>query len=908
MTSRVVRTMAAMVCLACLCVLCVAEGPATAQAQQSEVVVLDTMGYWRLHHTLAPPVIQLGGELKPVLFEQEWLNRPTSPPPASWAQAAFDDGGWLRCPARRGCWTPYLSRLCLRGKFEVTDPAKVQGLSLSLEYHGGAVVHVNGKELARGHLRPDALAEPYPREAFLTSEGELTIPRSGRAKTKQEAARWEKLRTRRLEDVRIPSGQLRKGVNVVAIEIIRAPYHAVLEEKKIATNRGAFHELSWNTCEIRQVRLTASSAEGLVPNATRPKGLQVWNADVLAGDFDLDYGDRCEPVRPVEIVGAANGSFSGKVMLGSTEPIRGLKVTVGDLTGEGAKIPASAVRIRYGIPWGQEATFGSGWRAPVLAALAEAPLDEFPVRKGSASGRELAPVWGAVVPIWVTVKVPATARPGTYAGQIEIRTEGAEPLRVAVRMKVVGWALPYTQDYRTWVELMQSPDTLAVEYGVPLWSDKHFELIGRSMRFLNEVGSRVLYVPLICRTNLGNEQSMVRWIDRGGGRYEYDFSVMERDLDVALEHMGTPKIVCFNVWDVYLIPQSAHDANKKSRMVRSLQATGAGEDRLGTGPMVSLLDPAANTIETVYLPRYESPASKALWQPLMAALRSRLKKRRLEKAMMLGMIPDHWPTEQEVRFFKEVAPGLPWVAQGHGRHEAGGKLRKMAEVGYQACVWGTRFADGVKRRMTDPNHGRLYGWKLPDLIAKFERLNLDVYPTTRWRHLGEVNITGDQRGIGRIGADFWDAVKDKRGGRAGPVWRRYPEGHWMNLVIQTSLLAPGPDGPVATNRYEAFREGVQECEARIFIERALTDETLRARLGPDLAARCQQALDERLVFIWKGLSNLHVIHSRWGDKAYWWRSEPGIAGHAWFLGSGWQKRSELLYAIAGEVAAKLGGN
>jgi len=31
-----------------------------------------------------------------------------------------------------------------------------------------------------------------------------------------------------------------------------------------------------------------------------------------------------------------------------------------------------------------------------------------------------------------------------------------------------------------------------------------------------------------------------------------------------------------------------------------------------------------------------------------------------------------------------------------------------------------------------------------------------------------------------------------------------------------------------------------------------------------------------------------------------------VAGHAWFLGSGWQERNGKLFTLAGEVARKLG--
>ena len=106
-------------------------------------VVLDHVSFWRMHHTLKPPLVRTASGLKPVLYPQPWLNSETAPPEAGWMNPDFDDGAWLRLPARTPCRTPYLARLCLRGKFRVTDPARVKGLSLTLACNGGAVVYMN---------------------------------------------------------------------------------------------------------------------------------------------------------------------------------------------------------------------------------------------------------------------------------------------------------------------------------------------------------------------------------------------------------------------------------------------------------------------------------------------------------------------------------------------------------------------------------------------------------------------------------------------------------------------------------------------------------------------------------------------------------------------------------------------
>jgi hypothetical protein len=106
----------------------------------------------------------------------------------------------------------------------------------------------------------------------------------------------------------------------------------------------------------------------------------------------------------------------------------------------------------------------------------------------------------------------------------------------------------------------------------------------------------------------------------------------------------------------------------------------------------------------------------------------------------------------------------------------------------------------------------------------------------------------------------------------------------------TQILAPGPEGAVATVRFEMLRESVQECEARIFIEKALTDKAMTAKLGDALAKKAQEALDDRVV----------QLRTAFVDKAT-------AKGWDWFAAeSGWQERSARLYAAAGEVAAALG--
>lgn len=852
---------------------CRAQKPPAA----APVVVLDSMGFWRIHQCIKPPVAQVDHEVKPFLTGGPWTEWDTAPPPADWTRPDFDDRRWGREMIRMTAYSQYLARMCLRGKFAVADPAKVKGLRLSLSYHGGAVIYVNGQELARADLAKGAeLADPYPAEAFLGKDGGLA-PRVGvwNARYIEPGDALRQMRRRTLTDVEIPSSLLRPGVNVVAIDVVRAPYSKAVYEYKLRDNDTRFR---WPTCMLYGAELTAAEADGLTPNALRPEGLQVWNKNLLASDFVVEWGDRTEELRPIEIAGVRNGAFSGKVLVGAAKPIEGLRATATELKGPAGVIPAAQVRFRYALPWGDNYNLRSrssmGYVDDELGCLSETPPAEIPLIKSKTS-RTLAD--GAVTALWATVKVPKDAAPGTYRGSIAIEAQGEQPVKVPLELKVLDWSLSDPQDYKTWAEFLQSPDTLSIEYETPLWSDRHWQLVAQSFRLLSDSGSRAVYVPLIAETNMGNAESMVRWVKQGESQYDFDFSVMDKYLDTAEKNLGPLKMVVFYAWEVYLLQKEDFQGRAYHKEFMEKENRFSGNRR----PVVTLLDPATGKTTNAIFPRFQEPTSKDLWKRLFDRLRERLAKRGLEKKMMVGMMSDGCPSKEDVAFFAEVAPDMPWAVAAHGAY-------MKANFGYQALVY-----------CNTAQEKSLRGWGRPDLLAYYNRDNeLENCEPATWRTMPGFAITGVWRGVGHLGGDFWKVFRDKKGQRSARVYGRYPQSNWRNLDIYTAFLAPMPAGPAITTRYEHLREGLQECEARIVVERAVTDNTLRDKLGPELTARCEKALEEHLRALQMcrgaGQKILHALSGRSDLESFW------------FVGSGWEARAEQLFTLAGEVERKLG--
>ena len=145
-------------------------------------------------------------------------------------KADFDDGSWVR---RRGpcqaappvqITSPILGQYdgsvdlrlraaFYRARFLVEDPQAAGTLTLRVVYCGGARAFVNGQEVARGPLPPgevgaDAAAADYPARAYDET--------------------GSRLRDRVIGPVRIPPQLLRKGTNVLAVEVRASHFHPIV--------------------------------------------------------------------------------------------------------------------------------------------------------------------------------------------------------------------------------------------------------------------------------------------------------------------------------------------------------------------------------------------------------------------------------------------------------------------------------------------------------------------------------------------------------------------------------------------------------------------------------------------------------------------------------------------------------
>ncbi|MHC4914986.1 MAG: glycoside hydrolase domain-containing protein [Planctomycetota bacterium] len=559
---------------------------------------------------------------------------------------------------------------------------------------------------------------------------------------------------------------------------------------------------------------------------------------------------------PARIFGARNGSFSAQLVA----PV-GSRATVTDLTGPG-KIPASAIAVRY-------AHFDGPGRYPFFDGLHATP----PAKPGK------------VQPIWVTVRVPKDAKAGEYKGKVRVGGAGVD-----LHVSVADWTIPDVKDFATHVGLIQSPDSVAMQYGVPMWSERHWQLMEKSFELLGGVSAKSLYIPVQRRTHFGNEHGMVVWKKNGKGLVP-DLSIVEKYVAMAAKHLGKVPVVCLYAWELDAADASHFPAGKpKSARTKDRKI------------LISVRE--SGKLTEGEAPAWGTPECRAFWKPVFSGVKSILAKHGMADSMMVGITGDYTPSDTAVKDIAAAAPAAKWVAHAHGRYD---KIHGSV-VGLQVSVWGIHgLRDPAAPCKWHWQRQRYYGWKRGLPLTSFPRYGSiygnAVSPLARkrcsvlamYRSLAEVAMTSQGQpkfnpgcnGFDRLGADFWPVLKGKR--RSSTICGRYPEAAWGQLNINTatpSILAPGPNGAVTTMRLEMLREGLQEMEARKFIEKALLDPAKKAKLG-GLAEEAQKMLDERI------RAFMAAVKSK------------GSGWTPWAKGS-WHERSAELYRTAAKVAARTG--
>jgi len=540
------------------------------------------------------------------------------------------------------------------------------------------------------------------------------------------------------------------------------------------------------------------------------------------------------PLQPIRLVVPLNGIASAQVVVVDEATLPAITAKLGPLAlADRTKLPPTAgLTVRY-------------------ASVAEPKGNAKPNPKLYFDTLLDAPVKDTLIqPIWLTVAVPADAKAGVYTGSLAV-TVGGKTTPVPVELTVSDWKVPNPRDGQGIVGLFPSFDAPANFYKVPLWSDKHWALLEKSLQFLGRTGNDIIHIPLVAGTFISEKQSILTF-KQSGAEFVPDFTNFDKYLALYDKLVGPPKILVLDVWDSGIV-----DARKL-------------EKQGGKASLDYIVNTGGN-YEPVAGPFYGDPGSEKIWKATLDGVKASLKKAGWNNTIViLGTGNDARPSAEVGQFFDALWPGIMWNMFTHGRGDpkaVPGQILEIAGIRYLLNENPDGKAGrnpGLKNKINPGDvQGRLVIDGKSTLRMSSTRHNWVEMsaPPHKYRALPDVAMGKDSLGLTRYGLDYWNGVK---------------YGGWFNLWRNnaTSLITPGPDGPVSTVRFEMLVEGTQELEARLVLEDATTNKTISG----DLLTKVNDFLVER-----------RAVRT------------SGAEGNDWVAGPDWQKLTQRLYDLAGEV-------
>lgn len=155
-------------------------------------------------------------------------------------------------------------------------------------------------------------------------------------------------------------------------------------------------------------------------------------------------------------------------------------------------------------------------------------------------------------PIWVSVRVPADAKPGVYKGSLTVSGPHFKAMTIPFEVEVLDRTLPNPQDWAFHLDLWQNPYAVARYYQVPLWSQAHFDAMRPIMKMLADAGQKCITTSIMHKPWAGQTEdhfdSMVSRMKKIDGTWEYDYTVFDKWVTFMMDEVGIQDMIsCYTL-------------------------------------------------------------------------------------------------------------------------------------------------------------------------------------------------------------------------------------------------------------------------------------------------------------------------------------------------------------------------
>ncbi len=395
--------------------------------------------------------------------------------------------------------------------------------------------------------------------------------------------------------------------------------------------------------------------------------------------------------------------------------------------------------------------------------------------------------------LWVTVTVPAGAEAREYRFDFDFYRQeyggGWLPQsfgRADFRLEVLPFELPEQRLLR--YEWFHS-DCLAACYGVESWSEEHWRIVENYIADATEHGINVLYTPLWTPpldTAVGGERPTCQLLgvrfDPASGKYDFDFSKLERFLDLG-EKYGVVKFGMSHLFTQW-------GANFTPKIVGAVAGSNCRIEPLFGWHVASTSEKYAQFLRQL-LPR------------LIALLR----RRGLEKRCFFSLSDE--PHTEHLEIYRKLVELVKPLLEGIPTIEALSSF-DFYESGL------------VENPVPSDNHIEPFVGRVPELWTYYccsqeQKVpnRFIAMPSARNRVMGVLAFVYDLTGFLQWGYNFYytqfslrllDPFRETDSGGAFPGGDPF-------------LVYPGRNGePVSSIRHEVFFEGLQDLRALRLLE------------------------------------------------------------------------------------------
>jgi hypothetical protein len=482
-------------------------------------------------------------------------------------------------------------------------------------------------------------------------------------------------------------------------------------------------------------------------------------AHVFSDQVNLGWLESAAPREPISLSLARNEWESAQVAIipTGTETLRRVAVSVGPLSGPGgAYIPREDItlhRVEYvDVPHPSSGAPSGRWPDPLMD---NAPFD-VPVGENRA--------------VWLTVQTRTGTKPGRYTGTLVVTATGVPKSSVPIDVTVWDFALPARNHLKTdfWLSWGQAERFYNAPKGLPA------TMQNRLIDFLNQyrIGADFAAADHVDGDNRGF--TMAREAD---GSYSFDFS----DLDRLLTR-------CFaggqNDFNIALACWASQPWDH-----------------------MAILDKATGKTQIYQVKGYDDPTFWPIYEAFLTAITRHMK----AKGWWQFMHYQGWDEPQELRgdfeglkrlyaFTKNKAPDLPRLITTTPNPKLYGAIDIWCplDVFFDPAACAQRQAAGETCWWYVI--GNRFNVSLPPMDARM------VFWTT-WKY--------KLSGLLYWSSDWWcgNGADGKPVNLSADPAKRWPNVPWnMGADPSGQLCYPGPTGPIASQRLEAIRDGIEDYE------------------------------------------------------------------------------------------------